>query len=421
MDRALLEYERKNRATPLGVAYLLRAEGGCDLAALRAAVARKARDFPVLTHRVTHPPAGWPRWAPDPWFDVRAHVRELVLPFGADETDVRELVARRCQERLPPEVSPWEVCLLRAPGATTFYVLFRASHVWLDGTALNRVLTILFGADIMVPRWLRAGRVTGWSLAQAGGRLLGWAAPTAALAALARPFAGAHEVHWASTSVERLRAIGRAHAATVNDVFLVALAGALAAWSPRLGPAWPLRVLMPISTRRPQEREHLGNFVVGARIGLPNGSASLARRFAAVRRQTSRYRDGRAAGAGERWWFERIPARYGRSAVAMGMDSGRVAISTSNLGVLPGSLAIVGHPVTEAVPVPVPVPGQRVFVILGGVGTTACLGVAVDRNVPGGSLLALLWLAELDVLAHAAGLATPMTADVLLAGPRVAC
>ncbi|MBL7491470.1 hypothetical protein I6A60_07935 [Frankia sp. AgB1.9] len=414
MDRALLGYQRENRATPLSVAYLLRAEGRCSVGALRQAVLERAALFPLLAHRVTHGAgqASWPDWAPDPWFDVITHVREHRLPAGADAADVRALVARRCQTQIPLDAPPWELCLLHAPGAAEFYVLFRASHVWLDGTALHRVLTALFGAETAVASagWLREGRVTPRSLALAGGRLAGWMTPTASLEALARPVAGEHDLYWASTSVERLRALGRAYGATVNDVFLVALAGAFEAWSRPVGGARRLKILMPVSARRPDESDHLSNFVVGTRVGLPCGPGSPSRRFGVVRRQTSRYRRGTDAGAGERWWFERVPTRYGRVAVAMGMDPRRVAVSTSNLGVMPAPLTIAGSPVKEAVPVPVPVPGQRMFVILGGVGPTASLGVAIDRNVPRGATLANRWLAELDNLARtavASGRSTP--------------
>jgi diacylglycerol O-acyltransferase len=407
MDQALLGYQRENRATPLSVAYLLRAEGSCSVGALRAAVRERAARFPLLAHRVTSAggPADWPLWAPDPWFDASAHVRELRLPAGADETQVRALVARRCQTQIPLDAPPWELCLLHAPGAPEFYVLFRASHVWLDGTALNRVLTALFGAEQVAVSaasagWPRDGRVTRRSLALAGGRLAGWLTPTGSLQALARPMAGEHDLYWATTSVERLRAIGRAYGASVNDVFLVALAGAFEAWSRPVGGSRRLKILMPVSARRSAEGAHLSNFVVGTRVGLPCGPVSPSRRFGVVRRQTSRYRRGKDAGAGERWWFERVPARYGRAAVAMGMDSRRVAVSTSNLGVMAAPLTIAGNPVTEAVPVPVPVPGQRMFVILGGVGQAASLGVAIDRNVPSGAILANLWLAELDALAR---------------------
>jgi len=418
MDRALLGYQRKNRATPLGVAYLLRAEGECDLADLRTAVVDRVTRFPVLAHRVSPPAgrAGWPHWAPDTSFDVSAHVREFRLPGGADEGDVRAFVAGRCQAPIPLDAPPWELCLVWAPGAAQRYVLFRASHVWLDGTALNRVLTMLFGAGPAAApaRWLRAGRVTPGSVALAGGRLLGWATRSGSLEALARPVAGEHEIYWASTSVDWLRAVGRAYSATVNDVFLVALAGAFDMWSRPRGASRRLQVLVPVSARRQAENGQLSNFVVGTRVGLPRGAMSPSRQFEAVRRQTARYRQGTNAGAGERWWFERVPARYGRAAVAMGMDSRRVAVSTSNLGVLPIPLTIAGRPVSEAIPVPVPVPGQRIFAILGGLGPVACLGVAIDRGVPRRATLANLWLAELDRLARAVGLtALPPRAPAL--------
>jgi diacylglycerol O-acyltransferase / wax synthase len=416
MDRALLAYQQASDATPLSVAYLLRAAGACDLATLRASVEKRAARFSPLAYRVTPTMGGWPRWAPDAWFDARSHVRELHLPAGSGESAVRTLVARRCQRPIPLDVPPWELCLLRAPGAATFYVLFRASHLWLDGTALHQVLTVLFGTDLAQVRWLREKRVTAGSVAAAGVRLLGWAAPTASLDALVRPPAGNHEVHWASTSTERLRAVGRAHGATVNDVFLAALAGALDGWSRPVAGSRRLRVLMPVSARRPGEADSLGNFVVGTRIALPRGQASAERRFAAIGRQTARYRRRGDAGAGERWWFERIPSRYGRAAVALGMNPRRVAISTSNLGALPASLTIVGNPVIEAVPVPIPVPGQRMFVILGGLGSTATVGVAVDSAVPGGATLATRWLAELDALDS--GRASTSAVSRRRAGPR---
>lgn len=406
MDRALLGYQRRNRGTPVSVAYLLRAAGACDIATLRGVIQDRAERFPVLTHRVTPTggPASRPVWAPDPRFDASAHVWDVRLPPGADETDARSFASRRCGAPIPLDAPPWELSLLRAPGAEEFYVLFRASHIWLDGTALHQVLTMLFGTGAVPPaRWLREGRVSPRSLAKAGGRLLGWATPTGRLEALARPTVGELDLFGTSTSVERLRAVSRAYGATVNDVFLVALAGAFGRWSRPVGGS--LRTLMPVSTRRPGENDLLGNFVVGTRVALPCGPASPSRRFDVVRRQTLRYQRGSGAGAGERWWFERLPTRLGRTAVAMGMDPRRVAVSTSNLGVLP-ALAIGGNQVTEALPVPVLVPGQRMFVMLGGLGATATVGIAADRNVPDSANLATLWLAELDAMAQAAGLDT---------------
>ncbi|MBL7499932.1 DUF1298 domain-containing protein [Frankia sp. CN7] len=410
MDAALLGYQRKNPAAPVTVAYLLRAEGRCDLAAARTAVAERARRFPALTHRVRHSAgsAAWPVWTADPRLDAAARVREHRVHGGAEGR--RAFVERWCRAVLPPDAPPWEICLLRGGDPESTWVLFRASHVWLDGTALHLALTMLFGdGDATAgapPRWSRAGRVSPRAKAAAFGRLLGWMPPTGGLDALARPSSGRGRTCWATTDVERLRALGRAYGGTVNDVFLVALSGALDGWSRPSAGRRPVRALMPVGVRRPDERAALGNFVVGARVELPLGVASPWRRFEAVRRQTSRYRGDADVAAGERWWFEKIPTRLGPASVASGMDPGRVTVTTSNLGTLPGPLALAGHPFTEALPVPVLLPGQRLFVILGGLSPTASLGVTADANVPGAAALPRRWLAELAALEHAAGLPT---------------
>jgi diacylglycerol O-acyltransferase len=282
--------------------------------------------------------------------------------------------------------------------------LFRASHVWLDGTAMHRVLTLLFGdMPSLQARGGTGRRATPWAVMLAAGRLAGWVPPSGRLAALTGPGAAEHQVHWVTTGVGRLRAVARGYDASVNDVFLVALAGALHAWSPPAGAgpgaAWqaspgpraaglvpvrrPPRALMPVSVRRPEEHTDLGNVVVGARVTLPSGETSPWRRFELVRRQTGRYQRGAGAGVGERWWFDRIPARFAPASVAMGMDPRRVAVTTSNLGVLPGPLAVAGQPVTAAVPVPVAIGGQRLFVMLAAHGPTACLTVAVHPGLAG--------------------------------------
>jgi diacylglycerol O-acyltransferase len=441
MDRALLGYQREHPAEPVTVAYLLRVAGPVRLEALRADVLDRARRFPALTHRVFFSPgrAALPVWAPDPRFDVTRHVREYPLPAGPGTTGrgiagPRSAVARLSREALPLDVPPWEICLLRAGGGT--WLLFRASHVWLDGTALHRVLTLLFG-DMSslqgnVPACGGTGRrATPWVVMLAAGRLAGWVPPSGRVAALTGPAVAEHQMHWATTGVDRLRAVARGYDATVNDVFLVALAGALHAWSPLAGagsraarqtPAGPgaaglaevrrlPRALVPVSVRRPEERNDLGNVLVGARVTLPSGEASPWRRFELVRRQTARYQRGAGAGVGERWWFDRIPARFAPASVAMGMDQRRVAVTTSNLGVLPGPLAVAGEPVTAAVPVPVAVGGQRLSVMLAAYGPTACLTVAANPGPaarPGSAgdaaaVLARLWLAELADLEAAAG------------------
>jgi len=433
MDRALLGYQRKNRAAPVTVAYLLTAHGSCDLEAARAAVLDRVRRFPDLTRRLTTAAANRPGrpsrpsrpnrdyqagragqlvWAPGPGFDVSIHVREHALPTGAGDRELRAFVERRCQAAISLDAPPWEICLLSAPGSDRFHILFRASHVWLDGAALHRVLGMLFGDELPGEAQIRRGRdeqVTPGALVAAFGRIVGWVPSAGGLAALTRPWSGRSQLYWATTGAQRVRALARAYDATVNDVFLVALAGALDTWSSPVNARRPVRALMPVSVRREAERGELSNHVVGARISLPRDPVAPWRAFDTVRSQTSRYRGGANIAAGERWWFERIPASFGPAAVALGMDSRRVPVTTSNVGVLPGPMSVAGHPITAGLPVGVLLPGQRLFVMLGVFGPTASLSVTADGNVPDGGLLAGLWLAELDRLERAANLTTVPT------------
>jgi WS/DGAT/MGAT family acyltransferase len=99
----------------------------------------------------------------------------------------------------------------------------------------------------------------------------------------------------------RMSDIQRARAgtpATVNDVCLAAVAGALrdltlaAVWSPR-----PLKVMVPVSVRDDGERQALGNRISFAFIDLPLHLRSPAARLEHVVQATSEFkRSGRAAG-----------------------------------------------------------------------------------------------------------------------------
>ncbi|MBL7497131.1 hypothetical protein I6A84_04775 [Frankia sp. CNm7] len=416
MDLALLRYQESNHATPIALGYLLRVTGECDLDAVRAAAADRLRRFPALTERLAYPrgASGQPVWARRPDVDVSAHIREHLLPAGAGEAGLAAFVERQYRVPVPLDAPPWQVWLLREPGSRETTVLFRASHVWLDGGALHRALDLLFGvggdAGAARSQWRRDGRSTPLAVASAVLNSLTWAARSSGLPALARPLSGEVRLRWATTSTDRLRVLGRAYGTSVNDVFLVALSEAVDAWTEPADRRQAPRALMAMSSRRPDEQDILSNFMVGARIRLPCGLDAPQRRFEVIRGQTARLRTGPRSGAGERWCFEKVPARFRPAAVAMGIRPLRAAVSTSNLGVFAAPMEVAGHPVTTAIPVPVRLPGQRAFLVLGSLAPTdsqprtTSLGVVTDRNVPNGGSLPDLWLAALDRLERAAGL-----------------
>ena len=88
--------------------------------------------------------------------------------------------------------------------------------------------------------------------------------------------------------------------ATVNDVCLVAVAGALRELARLRGDSpRPLKAMVPVSVRADDQREDLGNRITFAFVQLPVAMRSRAGRMEQVRRETASFkRSGRAAGTG---------------------------------------------------------------------------------------------------------------------------
>ncbi|MDT3441050.1 MULTISPECIES: wax ester/triacylglycerol synthase family O-acyltransferase [unclassified Pseudofrankia] len=418
----MLDFQRAYPTRPVSVSsYLLRLAGSPDLDQVRAAVLDRVRAFPALTERLVERRGRAPRWEPGGVIDVTRHVREYPLPAGATENDARAEAVRLSGVVTPLDGPAWEVGLLTSPGTGDVHIIFRASHVWVDGLSQNRVLTYLFGDEATAmagPAWIRPGKLTPGMLVSAARRqAASWAGPSGGLAALTGPGGGRPSVGWASIGVDRLRAVGQAYGASVNDVYLVTVGGALAAWSSPVGQS-PVRAVLSVSARRTAERSILGNAFVATRVALPLELASPAERFEQVRRQTAPYKGGSSASLGERFWSDRVPSRLGRRTIGGGQELRTAAVNTTNLGPIPGPLAVAGAPVITALPVPAVREGRRQVVItLGGLGRTVTAGFTVPA--PGGEELAELWLAEIEGLERAAGIVPVMDEAVvtLAAGP----
>ena len=88
--------------------------------------------------------------------------------------------------------------------------------------------------------------------------------------------------------------------ATVNDVCLAAVAGALRELAPLRGETpQPLKAMVPVSVRADDQRQDLGNRITFAFVELPVATRSRAGRLAHVRRETASFKQsGRAAGTG---------------------------------------------------------------------------------------------------------------------------
>jgi diacylglycerol O-acyltransferase / wax synthase len=263
-----------------------------------------------------------PRWADDPEFDPDLHFHHVALPAPHDRAALEDFISDRVATPLPRSRPLWEVYLIDDFG-TGCALLSRIHHSIADGIALGRVMLTLTddgeredpgiaaanGSARHLPVVAPAARAAG-TLVQEGIETLlhpGHAREIAAVAAsdaqtlakLLMPTADprtaikgeqhcAHRVAW-SDPVElwRLKRAGRMHAATVNDVVVAAVAGAVRGHLLERGDdVEAVHALVPFNLRpldRPLPRE-LGNRFGLVLLGLPLGIDDPVARLAHVKR-----------------------------------------------------------------------------------------------------------------------------------------
>ncbi len=286
-------------ATPMHVAALLVFEGdGVDaperLARLRGADVRTG-PFDWRLRQSGLP--GWPpSWETVDGVDVAAHVgvRRVDRPGGPSE--VMAAVSSLYGGPLGRDRPLWECHLLDGLEGGRYGYYYKVHHAAIDGmTAIRRMQQGLQTApsdEPTPPLWqhvppprasrpprpprgvgsilaapYRAARVAA-EIAGMMGRLApsGARPPYRAVAPFTAPpstilnrptTSGGRRIAWTRLPLARVRAVGRAAGATVNEVFLALLAGVLRDWllARRALPRRPLVAMVPVSLRRDGEGE----------------------------------------------------------------------------------------------------------------------------------------------------------------------
>ena len=209
--------------------------------------------------------AGWPGWEPDPGFSLRRHLSHVPIPAGG----LPELLSEVTSSTLDPAHPLWRLVLAEEPdGATT--LVAKVHHALGDGFALVALLLAL--ADERVadapprPHVVGPGHrprtpwLPGTDVIAAARDAASFALTLVRLTALRRDPPGLADAHHtgvrrvASTRGLPLDAIAdAAHraGATVNDVVVAAVAGALRAYLAALGRPvdHALRAFLPVNFR----------------------------------------------------------------------------------------------------------------------------------------------------------------------------
>ncbi len=318
-----------------------------DWERLRTVVQERLVDpFPRFRQRVAEPRLGLgtPSWEDYDSFDVDLHLHRVALPAPADRTQLEALVADRMVVALDRSRALWEMHLIEGyRGGCAVHI--RVHHAIADGIALARVLLSMTddedaagtprptpiapstdverrGGLAPVLRPARAaigaaGAAIGAARSLAGGT---WsegrsllAEPSRAIDLAAGARAGARalakvlvplpdtdtvlrgelgvaqRVTWTEPlSLADVKELAHASGATVNDVLLAGLTGALRRYLlARDSLVDEIHVLVPFNLRpldEPLPRD-LGNHFGLVRLALPVGIAGRAERLAAVHRE----------------------------------------------------------------------------------------------------------------------------------------
>ena len=289
--------------------------------------------YPKFRQRVVEPPLplGRVRWEDDPTFDLDRHLIDARLPSPGDRTALHRYVSQEMSRPLDRDRPLWEVHLIDGyeQGSAVFT---RIHHAIADGIALIRLLlsmtdeqadeTLFLPPDVARPQRDRsltgrarnlvsdAVKVSG-QLAHEGMGVLKSPARAVQLAELVSAGTTAlgkdlfippdyrtvlkgqmgatkHAMWSEPFDLAAVKAIGRAHEATVNDVACAAVAGALRTYlQHRDSLTEEIRALVPFNLRPLDEPlpRHLGNKFGIVFLPLPVGIADRRERLVEIKRR----------------------------------------------------------------------------------------------------------------------------------------
>jgi WS/DGAT/MGAT family acyltransferase len=269
---------------------------------------RIVNEFPRYSQRVVEGVTG-PHWEDDPDFDLRLHFHRIALPAPHDKAALQDLVSDLVVQPLDRTRPLWDVFLIEEFGAGCA-ILVRMHHCIADGIALARVLLALTdeegaaadvfeapddGAPLVLPGPLRTAGHFAEAAADAvaavahGARhprrtLAGALDDARVLAKLLLPGRDAatdlkgelhvaNRVAWCEpVQLWRIKEAGHALGATVNDLVVAAVAGAVREHFVALGETpETVHAMVPFNLRpldRPLPRD-LGNQFGLVLLGLP--------------------------------------------------------------------------------------------------------------------------------------------------------
>jgi WS/DGAT/MGAT family acyltransferase len=273
-----------------------------EMARLRRLADERLLGFDRFRQRVVKRGLARPRWVDDPAFSLDDHLHESTLPAPGDRAALEAFVGALMSAPLPKDRPLWQIHLV--PFERGHAMIARVHHCIADGMSLVQVLLSLADTppsfvqpkpraterDASIRGMVAGDRVR--AAFRAGGGLAKTIGGILDLRADPRtPFRGklgcAKLAVWSEPiALDDVRAVGRHVGATVNDVLLSAVAGALRRYLDHRdarADGITLRAVVPVNLRRHDDIA-LGNRFGLVFLPLPVGHRGPLDRLHAVKR-----------------------------------------------------------------------------------------------------------------------------------------
>ena len=308
-------------------ANLLDPSGRFRIEAARETIGSRLHLVPRF-RQVVHVPRrglGGPLWVDTPSLDLSEHVRALPLPAGSSEADLLAAAERLRRQRLDPSRPLWAMWFLTGLPDNQVALFVKLHHAIADGMAAMATISALLDTAPDTPAppahpwtptpWPSAGELLADNLHRRLQRLAGtfsvlarprttmrrlraaWPAIRELLAekpapktSLDRMVGPNRNLALIRTSLDQVKQVAHAHAATVNDVLLAGTAGGLRALLRSRGEPvedTTVRIYVPVSLRRRVRGPQRGNLIAQMAVPLPLGVADPGLRLREIAAETA--------------------------------------------------------------------------------------------------------------------------------------
>lgn len=317
-----------------------------DFAKYRACMERWVQITPRLREKVVEQPLRLmlPEWVHDEHMDLDYHLRREALPAPGNEETLFALISQIMATPLDRARPQWEIYVFEGLKGGKGAILHKLHHSMVDGVGSLSLLDTFtelsakaslrlppvprvmsrergprsflvevvddgteiardvletagqamgFAKEIMIHPMRTAGRAMTTARATIG--LLQDMGKSKIVDPIAEGAAGmARRMDRMSVSLKDLRRVHKAIGATLNDLVLTAVSGAVGRYHAKRGVAVEtLRAMVPMNLRTDHDRDALGNRLGFLNISLPVGEEDPRRRLAIIQQETGRAKGDR--------------------------------------------------------------------------------------------------------------------------------